>query len=121
MKGKLDYEIGWANYESFIANYKLQKRRVISQIINFTLEEKQKLFEALQTNIQPQNKSYSYDFFYNNCATKIKDALVNASNKSILFLPLENFENEYPQIKNAVKTGQCLRNFALRYNRVFVP
>ena len=92
VKGKLDYEIGWANYESFIANYKLQKRRVISQIINFTLEEKQKLFETLQTNIQPQNKSYSYDFFYNNCATKIKDILVNASNKNILFLSLENFE-----------------------------
>ena len=93
VKGKLDYEIGWANYESFIANYKLQKRRVISQIINFTLEEKQKLFEALLTNIKSQNKSYSYDFFYNNCATKIKDALINASNKRILFLPPENFKS----------------------------
>ena len=92
-KGKLDYEIGWANYEPFIENYKLQKRRVTSLIINFTLEEKQKLFEALQTNIKPQNKSYSYDFFYNNCATKIKDALINASNKSILFLPPDNFKS----------------------------
>ena len=91
-KGKLDYEIGWTYYEDFISNYKLQQRRVTAQIIDFTIEEKQKLFEALQTNIQPQNKSYSYDFFYNNCATKIKDDLVNASNKSILFLPLENFE-----------------------------
>ena len=93
VKGKLDYEIGLANYEPFIANYKLQKRRVTSQIINFTLEEKQKLFEALLTNIKSQNKSYSYDFFYNNCATKIKDALINASNKSILFLPPENFKS----------------------------
>ena len=91
-KGKLDYEIGWTNYEDFISNYKLQQRRVTAQIIGFTIEEKQKLFETLQTNLQPQNKSYSYDFFYNNCATKIKDILVNASNKSILFLPLENFE-----------------------------
>ena len=91
-KGKLEYEIGWTYYEDFISNYKLQQRRVTAQIIDFTIEEKQKLFETLQTNIQPQNKSYSYDFFYNNCATKIKDILVNASNKSILFLPLENFE-----------------------------
>ena len=91
-KGKLDYEIGWTYSEDFISNYKLQQRRVTAQIINLTLKEKQNLFEVLQTNIQPQNKSYSYDFFYNNCATKIKDVLVDSSNKNISFLTPENFE-----------------------------
>jgi hypothetical protein len=91
-KGKLDYEIGWTYSEDFISNYKLQQRRVTAQIINLTLTEKQNLFEGLQTNIQPQNKSYSYDFFYNNCATKIKDVLVDTSNKNISFLTPENFE-----------------------------
>lgn len=91
-KGKLDYEIGWTYSEDFISNYKLQQRRVTAQIINLTLKEKQNLFEGLQTNIQPQNKSYSYDFFYNNCATKIKDVLVDTSNKNISFLIPENFE-----------------------------
>lgn len=91
-KGKLDYEIGWTYFEDFISNYKLQQRRVTAQIINLTLKEKQNLFEGLQTNIQPQNKSYSYDFFYNNCATKIKDVLVDTSNKNISFLTPENFE-----------------------------
>jgi hypothetical protein len=91
-KGKLDYEIGWTYSEDFISNYKLQQRRVTAQIINLTLKEKQNLFEGLQTNIQPQNKSYSYDFFYNNCATKIKDILVDTSNKNISFLTPKNFE-----------------------------
>ena len=91
-KGKLDYEIGWTYSEDFISNYKLQQRRVTAQIINLTLKEKQNLFEVLQTNIQPQNKSYSYDFFYNNCATKIKDILVDTSNKNISFLTPKNFE-----------------------------
>ena len=91
-KGKLDYEIGWTYSEDFISNYKLQQRRVTAQIINLTLKEKQNLFEGLQTNIQPQNKSYSYDFFYNNCASKIKDVLVDTSNKNISFLTPENFE-----------------------------
>ncbi|MBB69186.1 MAG: hypothetical protein CMC77_03825 [Flavobacteriaceae bacterium] len=91
-KGKLDYEIGWTYSEDFISNYKLQQRRVTAQIINLTLKEKQNLFEGLQTNIQPQNKSYSYDFFYNNCATKIKDVLVDTSNKNISFLTPESFE-----------------------------
>ena len=91
-KGKLDYEIGWTYSDDFISNHKLQQRRVTAQIINLTLKEKQNLFEVLQTNIQPQNKSYSYDFFYNNCATKIKDVLVDTSNKNISFLTRENFE-----------------------------
>ena len=45
----------------------------------------------LLQNVQPKNKSYKYDFFYNNCATKIKDDLVAIVNDSILFLPYKNY------------------------------
>lgn len=91
VKGKLDYEIGWAYYKPFIASYKRQKRRVTAQIINLSEAEKQRLFQRLQTAIKPQNKTYSYDFLYNNCATKIKDDLVAIVNDSIQFLPYKNY------------------------------
>lgn len=84
-KGKLDYQIGWTKFDEFISYYKTQKRQVDSQILNLSTEEIQQLFDLLQIKIQPQNKTYSYDFFYNNCATKIIDDLVRVSEKPIEF------------------------------------
>lgn len=90
-KGKLDYEIGWTNFERFISYYSAQKRRVTSQVIELDLDEKQRLFELLQQKIQPQNKTYPYDFFYNNCATKIKDDIIEVSKNPLILLQPEGF------------------------------
>lgn len=91
VKGKLDYEIGWTNFERFISYYSAQKRRVTSQVIELDLDEKQKLFELLQQKIQPQNKTYPYDFFYNNCATKIKDDIIEVSKNPLILVQPEGF------------------------------
>ena len=90
-KGKLNYEIGWTNFERFISYYSAQKRRVTSQIIELDLDEKQRLFELLQQKIQPQNKTYPYDFFYNNCATKIKDDIIEVSKNPLILVQPEGF------------------------------
>ncbi|MDA0316208.1 MAG: DUF4105 domain-containing protein [Bacteroidetes bacterium] len=91
-KGKLNYEIGAANYKPFISYYKSKRREVKSQTLNLSLTEKQALFQKLQQNILPQNKRYLYDFFYNNCATKIKDNIVSVSEKPIEFEQPKDFE-----------------------------
>ncbi|MGB2315717.1 MAG: DUF4105 domain-containing protein [Flavobacteriaceae bacterium] len=91
-KGKLNYEIGGANYKPFISFYKNEGREVKSQTLSLSLTEKQALFQKLQQNILPQNKSYAYDFFYNNCATKIKDIIVSVSEKTIEFEQPQDFE-----------------------------
>ena len=77
-KGKLNYEIGFTNYKPFLSYYLSEEREVKSQTLNLSLGEKQAFFQKLQQNILPQNKSYAYDFFYNNCATKIKDIVASS-------------------------------------------
>lgn len=91
-KGKLDYQIGWTNFDRFVSYYTTQKRRVESQVIELDLDEKQRLFERLQQKIQPQNKTYSYDFFYNNCATKIKDDIIEISKNRLALVPPEGID-----------------------------
>jgi len=91
-KGKLDYQVGWVNFDRFLSYYTAQQRRVESQILNLNPTEIQRLFQRLQVSILPQNKTYAYDFFYNNCATKIKDDLVEISENAIQFLPPKEFE-----------------------------
>lgn len=91
-KGQLDYQIGWENFDRFLNYYSTQQRRVVSQTLDLNQNEIQRLFNRLQLNILPQNKIYAYDFFYNNCATKIKDDLIEISDDSIQFLPSKEFK-----------------------------
>ena len=90
-KGRLTYEIGWTDFKRFISTYKQQKRRVFAQTINLSHLEKKQLFKSLLQNIQPQNKSYSYDFFYNNCATKIIDIIDEVTQDTVIFLAGEPY------------------------------
>ena len=75
-QGKLLYEIGSNNFDPFFNHYKGKKRWIKEQVLNLTYTEKQALFKYLQTNAKPENKKYKYDFFYDNCATKMRDVLI---------------------------------------------
>jgi len=72
-QGKLLYILSIARYDQFLYNYTSQNRTVVEQILNLTTEEKQDFFKFLQNNAKPQNRSYLYDFFFDNCATKLHD------------------------------------------------
>lgn len=75
-QGKLLYKLGVSYYDSFFQSYKAQNRWIKAQVLDLTLSEKQALFDFLQNNAKPENRYYKYDFFYDNCATKIRDVLV---------------------------------------------
>ena len=74
--GKLDYMLSAYNFKYFLPAYFREKRGVTEQLLNLTKDEKQRLYDALETNRLPQNKFYRYDFFFDNCATRIRDIVL---------------------------------------------
>ncbi len=76
--GKLDYMLSAYNFKYFLPAYFREKRGVTEQLLNLTPEEKQRLYEALEINRLPQNKFYRYDFFFDNCATRIRDIVLSS-------------------------------------------
>jgi len=81
-QGKLPYALSVSTYDNFLRNYIAEKRSVKEQILDLTYGEKITLFEYLLNNAQPSNREYKYDFFFDNCATKIRDVLaVNLGSK----------------------------------------
>lgn len=84
-RGKLNYTLARQNFTYFLLSYQEEKRWVKEQVLNIDLDEKQKLFSFLETNYLPQNRDYKYDFFYNNCATKIWDVLKTSYGKNLVF------------------------------------
>lgn len=93
-RGKLEYLIGLDYYEAFFNAYVRQNRTVKEQILNISPTEKQKLFDFLVNNYKPENRAYLYDFFYDNCATKIKDVLQETLDNTVVFHTPENYKEK---------------------------
>ncbi|AFL81717.1 hypothetical protein Aeqsu_2257 [Aequorivita sublithincola DSM 14238] len=74
-QGKLLYEIDAEYFDSFYGRYVAQNRWMKQQTLNLTLSEKQAVSKYLWNNLKPENKKYKYDFFFDNCATKIRDVV----------------------------------------------
>lgn len=68
--GQTDYELGVAPFSFFVAAYEKEGRGMIEQVLNFSPEEKRKLYEALVENYRPENREYRYNFLYDNCTTR---------------------------------------------------
>ena len=74
-KGFLYYKLGVSYYQDFKGAYIYYNRFIHEQTLNLTQAQKQKLFDFLVWNAQPENQTYRYDYYHNNCATKIRDVL----------------------------------------------
>ncbi len=75
--GQLNYMLSVGRYNHFLQEYFRENRAVIEQVLNLELDDKQRIFDALVLNYQPKNRFYKYDFFYDNCATRIFDMVVD--------------------------------------------
>ena len=75
-QGKLLYTLDRNNFSPFYNYYAKQNRWIKEQVLNLSSTEKKDIFNFLQNNFKPENRSYIYDFFFDNCATKIRDVLV---------------------------------------------
>lgn len=85
VRGKLNYILSVTNFQNFVFEYMFEERWVWEQQMNITAGEKQYLFDSLLINARPENKYYLYDFFFDNCATRIRDIFVEAIDREIVF------------------------------------
>ncbi|MCB0645301.1 MAG: DUF4105 domain-containing protein [Saprospiraceae bacterium] len=79
LRGKLPYVLSVAPTSAFLQEYVYTKRNVSEQEINLSDDEKIKLINALNENAKPENRAYMYDFFLDNCATRIRDMFLNVA------------------------------------------
>jgi hypothetical protein len=84
-KGRLDYMLGAYGYEDFLMEYISEGRSVWSQKLNLTGAEKERLFELINENLKPENVKYRYDFFFDNCATRVRDIVAAAATDTVIF------------------------------------
>ncbi|GAA4942871.1 DUF4105 domain-containing protein [Algibacter agarivorans] len=91
-QGKLNYLINKTDFNKFYQVYVYYNRTIKEQVLNLSLSEKQKLYNFLLNNYKPENRAYLYEFFFDNCATKIKDVANIALNNTVVFNAPEDFK-----------------------------
>ncbi|MFO0360025.1 MAG: DUF4105 domain-containing protein, partial [Flavobacteriales bacterium] len=84
-QGKLDYKLSLEDFGNFQQEYIYTGRGIYEQELLLTVEDKRKLFALLVENYEPQNRTYRYDFFYDNCATRVRDIIRRSSSRSVEF------------------------------------
>ena len=94
--GLTDYQMGITTFDDFKAEYEYEQRWVFEQILNLTSKEKSALLQAIDRNYKPENVTYRYNFFYNNCTTKARDLIAANIDGKIKY---NSATSEYPSFR----------------------
>jgi hypothetical protein len=134
-KGRLDYMVIAESSKGFLQGYFYEQRYVYSQKINLDAKETRKLIELINENLKPENIRYRYDFFYDDCTTRIRDLLEKSIGDKLKYPPPESgklptfrdlvgkYQNPYPWLKFGVDLlmGSSADKRASFRDRMFLP
>jgi hypothetical protein len=107
-KGRLNYSLGVNPYKSFLNEYFIDQRWVVSQKFNLDTADIEKLFTLLTENLKPENITYRYDFFYDDCSSRIRDLMEKTLGNNLIYPP------EKPK-----KELQTFRDLTGEYEKVY--
>lgn len=99
VRGEIDYILGISSFEGFMHSYRNDNRRVISQKLNLSQEEKARLWEALVINSLPENRTYRYNFYYDNCSTRARKIIERCLDGTVDY----HYEADYGSMREVIK------------------
>ena len=100
VRGKLLYYLDQENFIDFLYNYSADNRSVSEQLLQLTCSEKKEMQQFLFTNLRPENRSYKYDFLFDNCTTRLRDLVMKKSGKK--YLTTDILSNQPTSFRNHI-------------------
>jgi hypothetical protein len=75
LAGRFRYWLSVATLDVTLREYAKQGRSLVAQELELTLAERSELANALAENAGPERRYYDYDYYRDNCSTRVRDAL----------------------------------------------
>ena len=97
VRGKLMYYLSTQDFISFKQDYEKEKRSMTEQILNLSCNEKSKMAKLLLQNLMGENKFYKYDFFFDNCTTRLRDLLEKSADSNVHYGSVVNTPTTFRQ------------------------
>lgn len=96
--GRLDYFLSTEPYRNLLYKYRYFRRPVIEQELNLDAAQRQAIFDFLRWNARPENRFYRYDFLFDNCSTRIRDAFEDALGDAVHFAPRPDPDESFREL-----------------------
>ena len=85
LMGKLNYSLSVYEFKRMAYAYKYYNQSLYEQVLNLNYDEKVEVYNIININYQPENRYYLYDFFLDNCSSRIRDVLENVLGDKLYF------------------------------------
>ncbi|WP_247235400.1 DUF4105 domain-containing protein [Telluribacter sp. SYSU D00476] len=85
MRGTLPYQLSTGPLMPQVYYWQTENRSVKQQLLNMTPAQKDRLYQFLEHNFLPENREYQYKFFYDNCSSRLQDAIIAACGDSLYY------------------------------------
>lgn len=79
LRGDLNYFLSKSEYADFYQNTVGEKRKIVEQVLHLSYAERLKIYNDLEGQYQSSARFYRYDFFYDNCATRVRDIVFSTN------------------------------------------
>lgn len=75
VRGDWIYQLAVGTVGETLAAYRYFDRTVVAQELNLSAAQKAELRDFLEWNARPENREYLYDYYADNCSTRLRDVL----------------------------------------------
>ena len=84
--GILDYQLSISTMRNALLGAGFESRGVVEQVLDLNAAETRALYDFLVDNARPEKRTYRYDFFFDNCATRILDVFELRTGSEVTWL-----------------------------------
>lgn len=106
MLGKPMYSLGVTTFQEFLDDYGSQGRSVTEQVLNLSEDEATALKNKLDWNALPEHRDYTYNFYFDNCATRPRDLIEEAVNGLVYEIDSKKMPTFRQAIRNKSYSAQ---------------
>ena len=108
-RGFLNFWLDVVDFEYFFYHYAQSNRDVWLQTLNLSDEKAKEVAKKLEINARPENRYYPYRHFLDNCCTRVRDVIDNATDGAIS----TRFKSKKVDRDFRYWTAQCLEGLPL--------
>jgi hypothetical protein len=132
--GTASFWVGKSSVADLLLTYQVADRTIWLQPIPLTREQKLRVIEKLELDVLETNRYYTYDHFWDNCTTRVRDILNEATGGKLSAIPAATDDRTYrdlaregfsgmhlPLLITDIALSRAADRVPTSYERMFLP
>jgi len=107
-RGNGSFWVGKMNPREMLGIYQYADRTIWVQKLPLTQPQKKQIIDKLEFDILEENKHYAYDHFWDNCTTRVRDILDDATDHALSKMVVETDDRTYRDLAREGFAGMRL-------------